>query len=243
MSDSPDTDVAQYQSFSALAVVGLIFACLSVFALVDPVAWVLPLAGIILSGLALRRIARNSPTLTGRKVALAGLLLSLFLGGAASGEWFAHRWLLRGQARQFAQVWFDLLRAEQPQKAYQLTRRRGSRQPLDATLWAYYRKNPQSREELDNYVTRPEVRTLLALGKKDQVRYYLTESQSRDGNRENVTQAYAVTYDDAGAKKTFFVRLTLERSAIRSGGSGWRIVQSEGGIRPTSMPEEKTPAE
>lgn len=239
MSDSPDTDVAQYQSFSGLAVVGLIFACLSVFALVDPVAWLLPLTGTIISGLALGRIARNSPLLAGRKLALVGLLLSLFLGSAASGEWFAHRWLLRGQARQFSQVWFDLLRAEQPHKAYQLTRHPSSRQPLDETLWAYYRKNPQPREELDNYVTRPEVRTLLALGKNDQVRYYQTEAQSRDGNREDVTLVYAITRDVSGAKTSFFVRLALERSAIQLGGAGWRIVQSEGGIRPIAMTEEE----
>ena len=238
MTDAGDTEVAQYQSFSSLAVVGLIFGLLSVFALVDPMAWVLPLLGLLLGGLALRRIAKNSPALVGRKVAIVGLVLSLLFGGAAMGEWCAHRWLLRSQARQFTQTWFDLLRHQQPHKAYQLTQHPNRRQPLNETLWSYYREGPQPREELENYVAMPVIRALLALGKNDQIRYYETESQRRDGRRENITLIYAVTYDSPTGKKTFFVRMVLEHSSTRSGGAGWRIAHGEGGIRPESMVEE-----
>jgi len=236
MSDPHDEEVAQYHAVSGLAVAGLVFGVLAVTALIDPLACVLPLAGLLLSVLALRRIAHESPALIGRKAALAGLALSLLFGGTAVAERLTHRWLIRRQARQFAETWFDLLLKHQPEKAYQLTVHPNHRQPFDETLWDYYREGPNSREQLENYVADPGIRTLLALAGKARIRYWQTEMQIRDGERETLYLVYAVTYGKAAKRQTFFVRLQLQRLPLRRAGqNGWRVLDTEAAVRPASM--------
>ena len=116
-----DDDIAQYRQLCVLAVVGLILGLLSAAALIDPLTWVVPGAGILVSWLALRRIARAEAGLAGRKAALAGLLLSVLFGAAGAANAITYRALVRQQGRRFAEEWFELLLARQPQKAYQLT--------------------------------------------------------------------------------------------------------------------------
>jgi len=176
MSDSHDAEVAEYHPLCATAVVGLVFGLLSVAALVDPFAWLFPVIGIVLSGMALARIAWIHPELLGRKAAVAGLALSLIFGSAGVSQWVVTRALLRRQARQFTTAWFEALAHGQPHIAHQLTEPPRQRRPLDNTLWKSYRTGPRWQEQLREYVAMPLVRTLLALGEKVQVRYCGTES-------------------------------------------------------------------
>jgi hypothetical protein len=105
------------------------------------------------------------------------------------------------------------------------------RQPLDARLWQFYRDGDTVRRELETFVTLPTIRTLLALGEKAQVRYYKTTFGPRRGDRENLQQLFAVTYNDAGKKKTFFVDVRLEHSTPGNAGrAAWRVTGFEGGV-------------
>jgi hypothetical protein len=240
LSDPQDQEVLDYQAVSVLAVLGLIVGLLAVSALLTPVLWSVALAGIVLNGLALWRIAKEAPALIGRKPALVGLLLSVFFAGAAVGDWFTYRWLLRREATQFAALWFDFLRSDQPHKAHQLSRHPNTRRPLDEKLWKEYFEGSDQREELENYVARPEVRTLLALGPKAQVRYYDSPAQWQEGNRDAIDLVYAVTIPDAGQKKkSFFLNLILERHALgKPPRAEWQISNSEGGVRPDGKKPE-----
>jgi hypothetical protein len=236
LTDPLDAQLAQYQGLSAAAVVGLILGLLAPLAVMDPVLWAVPLLGILVNGWALWRIAGRSPMLVGRRAALAGLILSTLLAAAAITDWLAHRCLLRREARQFAGQWFDLLAQGQPQKAYQLVLSPKYRRPFDDKLWDFYRESTHWRAELENYVSQPLVRTLLTLGQKARLRYYQTTAQWPEEGRDHVAQVYAVSYQQAGRKETFFVLLELQRVQFANGRANWRLLHAEGGIRPAGWP-------
>ncbi len=231
LSTPDEADVAQYRAVCGLAVVGSIVGLLSFVAVFAPMLWIVPALGVVLGILALRRIARETPTLVGRKAALMGLALSLVFAVAAPTEFFYYRWLLRQEARQFAGYWFEYLLNKEPHKAHQLTDSAAGRQPLDEKLWEYYPTGAESREALEGYVARPVVRAILTLGNQAHVRFYNTESQSTENERDIVVQSFAVTFSSEGEPKTFFVRLVMERSQIAGKRkAGWRVVRDEGGL-------------
>jgi hypothetical protein len=235
LNDRQDDDLAQYRALSVPAVAGLILGLLSVVALVDPLAWLVPLTGVVVSAVALRKIARAAPALTGRRAALAGLVLSVLFGTAAVADWTAYRALTRHEARQFALLWFELLAEREPKKAFQLTLSPRERHPADEGLTEFYREGPHWHRMLLDYVDRPLVRTLLALGPRAVVRYYETRWQQSEGDREKLYQVFAVTFDDGGQKKTFFVGLTLHRIKLESGPAVWQIADSDTGFKPEGL--------
>ncbi len=64
--DAADEEVVRYRAVSSLAVAGLMAGLLSLLAMFATVLWLLPLAAVVLSGLALRRLAARGPELVGR---------------------------------------------------------------------------------------------------------------------------------------------------------------------------------
>jgi len=109
------------------------------------------------------------------------------------------------------------------------------RQPLDERLWAFYGEGPRWKAKLEDYVAEPLIRTLLELGKDAQVRYYATIGQRFDGQVDELAQIYAVTYDNAEAKKTFFVALELHRRRLETGQANWQIVSAKSCARPVDL--------
>ena len=231
ITDSEDAERAAYRALAGQAVLGLIFGLLSPLALVDPMLWWIPALGVVLSVWALRRI-KKSDSLTGRKMAVAGLMLSLLFAAAAPTDLLAYRRMVRNEARQFSSLWFQFLIHDEPQKAHQLTQSPVMRHFLDDHLWAFYRSDPRLRQQLENYVKIPLVHTLLALGPKAQVRFYDTADQTQDGDGDMVTQLYAVTYEEDGEKKSFLVALEMMRQKLATGEAGWHIHQASGPVRP-----------
>ncbi len=235
ISDPRDSEYAGYRALAGQAPAGLIFGLLSPLALIDPLLWIMPAAGLFFSVWALRRIKRNPSALAGRRLAAVGLTLSLLMSVAAPTEWIAYRVRIARQARQFSSLWIDYLTEGQPHKAHQLTLPPRRRPPLDDHLWGFYRNDPRQRESLENYTKIPAVRALLELGPRAWVRFYDTVSQSRANNRDLVEQLYAVTYEEEGQRKSFFVDVRTMRPKSAAGGSGWRVVGAEAGVRPEGL--------
>jgi hypothetical protein len=231
ITDAKDEELAAYRALAGQSVLGLIFGLLAPTVLIDPLPWALfPAAGLVLSFWALRRIKKDD-SLTGRKMALTGLLLSLVFVVAAPADWWEYRRIVRAEARQFSTLWFRLLRDDEPQKAYQLTLGLQSRHPLDDRLWAFYRSDAKLREQLEDYVKSPLVRTLLALGPKAEVRFYETSGQTHENVEDMVEQLYAVTYEEEGEKKSFFVVVRMVRQKLVTGEATWRILDANGPVR------------
>jgi len=218
----------EYQAISGLAVAALLVGLLSFTAFAFPLLWAVPLAGIVLGGLALRRIAQQAPALIGRKAAFVGLMLSLACAAAAPTEWLAYRWLLRREARRVALAWFDFLSNDEPGLAHQLAQDPRYRRPPEGML--------EYRSTLEKYVSAPAIRSLLALGDRARVRYYDTAAEYHAHDYDAVEQTYAVTYEQEGRSKTFFVALTLRRYRdTRARRAGWSVQLDEAGFLPAAI--------
>ncbi|HID75522.1 MAG TPA: DUF4190 domain-containing protein [Planctomycetaceae bacterium] len=76
-----------YRAVSGLAVASMVFACLSLLAMADWVLGLIPLTGIVLGMLALRRIRRYPDTLMGITAARMAILISSLL-------WIVGAWRL-----------------------------------------------------------------------------------------------------------------------------------------------------
>jgi hypothetical protein len=233
ITDSQDAEFAAYRPLAVQGVVGFLFGLLSPLALVNTAFWLLPVIGLSLSWWALRRIHRGEAATTGRRLARIGLVLSLLFLVAAPTDWLVYRRMVRNEARQFCTLWFGYLAAGKPQKALQLTVPPQMRQPLGENLWAYYRNEARARMGLENYVQSPLVRTLLALGSsRAMVRFYETTGQSQLGNDDVVDSVFAVTYEDEGEKRSFFVSLKAARMKLADGSADWRLLTTDGGVKP-----------
>jgi hypothetical protein len=244
ITDSRDAELASYRALPVLVVVGLIFGLLSPLAMVDIMLLCVPVIGAMLSWVALRRISKDPQALGGRKMAIAGLALCLMFLAAAPADLLAHRWMIENESQQFADLWFQYLTDGQPQKAHQLAIDPAARQPLDERLWAYYRSAPAPKSEqpgiptstpradLEHFVKQPVVRALLALGPKARVRFYQSGDQLSEGGNDLIGLLYAVTYDDRGERKSFFVVVQMLRRKLAEGRAGWCIVRSDVGGRP-----------
>ncbi len=232
ISDSQDAELAAYRSISGLAIIGLILGLLAPLAMVDPVLWLLPIPGVIVNWMALRRIRFAGPSMMGRKIAILGAAISLAFLAAAPAEWFVYRKIVRDEARQFADMWFRYLAHDEPQMAYQLTIAPRSRQPLNDQLLSYYQSNRDLSQQLESYANGSPVRSLLALGPRAQVRFYQTIDQTRGEALDQIAVCYAVTYDEQGEKTSFFVLLQLIHGVLPDGRADWRILQAQGGFRP-----------
>lgn len=231
-----DADVVQYRAVSGLAIVGLLAGLLSLLALAVPLLWAIAILAIWINVVALKRIDVNAPALLGRKAALAGLALAVVAFCAAPADWVVYRRLLREEARQAAMQWFDFLRTNKPLEAHQLTVSPNSRDPLDDSLWNAYQGGGEGRMVIDQFINGTEVRTLLALGDKATARYYDTESQWSESDRDRVYQTFAVTFQDRDGLKTFFVGMLLDRTLDRpTGHAYWQITRTFGGVRPKAL--------
>jgi hypothetical protein len=214
---------------------------LSLLALAAPLLWAVAIVALIVNLKALERIAANAPALLGRKAALAGLAFSVIALCAAPADWIVYRASVRQESRRFAELWFEQLRADRPHRAHQLTVEPTSRDVLGDQLWDAYR-DEMARSMLRQFVARPEVRTLLALGDKATVRFYATESQWRDGERDQVYQTFAVTFPDSDGLKTFFIGLLLQRQVdLPTGHAYWHIARTAGGVKPKHLGGDGNP--
>jgi hypothetical protein len=222
-----------------LAVAALIAGLASPLALAHPFLWLVPGAGVLVSGMALRQIARSEGLLLGRKAALAGLALSLVFGTAAPVRLTSDTWYLTEAARPMADQWFALLRDGKPERAYQFgllpqVRRKADESTPD--LWRYYRSDSGAAAALRKFVDEPLVRALLALGAKARVRLFETAWVEHGAEFERVCLIYAVTFEERDQRRTFFVNLILRRTVDpQSGQPQWRLEAYKGGVVPPSL--------
>ena len=235
ITDHRDAELAEYRALAGQSVAGLIFGLLAPLALIDPLLWVFPLLGLLFSYWALRRIKNADPALTGRRLATVGLMVSLLFAVAAPAEWLAYHWKIRAEARHISAMWFDCIMQEQPHRAHQLSMAPQLRRPFDDRLWDYYRDNPRQREALKNYTANPAIRAMLALGPRARVRFYDTTAQGRDDTADHVEQLYAITYEEDGERKSFFVAVRMMREKDDDGKAGWRMLSAEGGVVPKRL--------
>ncbi|MCH8047069.1 MAG: DUF4190 domain-containing protein [Planctomycetes bacterium] len=226
LSEGFEAQQMQYRAVSKLAVATFVLGLLCITTLLDPMFWILPVIAIVLCGLALRGIARSDRVLTGRWCALWGLALAMLLGAAGPAKWGGYRWLIHQEARRVADEWWKHIAADSPDKAFQLTVSPQLRQPRDETIGEFYEKNPESAEDLREYIELERVSSLLAEFRNAGAtfRYHHSEAQLSSGTRDWVSLVYTVTYENQGQTETYHLRLDLRRYRnFRTGGGRWEI--------------------
>jgi hypothetical protein len=231
-------ELPEYRSISVTAVVGLLLALFSPLALVRALLVVIPVAAAVLCLFALYRIRTSEGRLAGRAPALVGLGLACFFAAAAPAKVITWRRTLNARATPVALAWLELLQAHEPHKAHQLMKPDLVRRPLTDDLWTYYRNDAAARRELEEFVSTPEIKFLLTMGDRTQIRFYEPIGIDYPTSTSAVVmQTYTVSYDDpAAGRTTFFLSLMIERrEAAGSSGEQWRIGGSSPGVTPTSF--------
>jgi hypothetical protein len=110
---------------------------------------------------------------------VAGLLLGAALLAAAPVEDLVYRRLVRQQGREFAEMFFDAVRNGEPYKAHCLMIDPLHRRAVENQLPQFYAKTETQRKQLKQFVNEPVMRTLFALGKDAQYRFYETAADPR----------------------------------------------------------------
>jgi hypothetical protein len=234
ITESQDAEIVQYRPLAWQAVPGLIFGLVSPLSLLAAGLFVLPLLGVIFSHWALRRIRKYAPTMVGRNIAWAGMTLSLLFAVAVPADILTYRWMIRGEARQFTDLWFNYIALDEPQIAYQLSLPAQQRQPQSVRLWDHYRQAAKDRENLGKFTAIPAVRTLLAMGAGARIRFYDIVEQIHEDDNDQVNLIYAVTYEESGDRKSFFLNVFVLRSIVDNK-ADWRMTSIDGGIRPAGF--------
>ncbi len=230
-------DQDEYRAVSKLAIAALVMGVAAPLVLIGPLLAVVPILGIVVAWVALRRVADSGGELVGRGATLIGLALSITCLMIAPSRHVAVSWYLHREARPWAERWFELLANDQPHRAHQLTLAGNQRSGPDEHLWDVYRNNPQKGVALQEFVESPLVRAVLALGDRAEVIHWDNVSRQSMAGQDYVVQNFAVSYHDNGQKKTFIGRLTMSRETNElTGDSNWRVTNFEGGVSPAIEP-------
>lgn len=243
--DSTEFDIAaevqseedSYRALSPWAVLALVLGLASALTLVHPLLALLPVLALASGFAALRQIRHYAPTYIGRWAALVGMWLAILFLVAMPTRWLVWRTLIEGEATRFGNEFMRLLVQEQAIEAHQLSLPLAIRMPTDETMLEIYREDPARVAGVKSFVADPPIRTLLALGERADVRLYDVESIVTNGDSAVVALLYAITFDDAGVKRTFFVRLILLREAASGDArSSWKVHHVAGDVLPNAEP-------
>jgi hypothetical protein len=213
-----------YRPVCGLAVAGLIVGLLSVVVLFGEVFWPVAGLGVVLSLVALRRIATVTPPMVGRAPALVGLVLSLFFLAAGVTQSASYHYLLLRQTAAVADQWFDALRNNDPYRANELLRSPEVREAPGTDLRSRYHKSVGLMTELNNFKQYDPVPMLLSLGEEAQIEFLTHDMVVSNEKRDEVVDVYRLKYEVQGKPASKYVVLIMQREARhRNSLGGWRI--------------------
>ncbi len=131
----PDEEaLTAYRPVSAWAIIAFLTGLASPVAFLDPLALLVPAVGIAVATWALHRLAQCDSRPTGRRWAMAGLVLCLFFAAAAPVRFVARRHALHERALAFCEQWIAAIKENRPWLAFELTRPAAARPALDTPL-------------------------------------------------------------------------------------------------------------
>lgn len=208
-SDISTDAVEDYRTVSRTAVFALVLGLLSPLALVHPLSWAIPWAGMLVAWQALHRIAQPNSMISGRTIALIGLFLTVLFGAWAPARHLTERKLLTGQAQQFAETWLDLVRDGSLQEAHRWMLPPYQREPGLPTQ-QFYEQNVHLQEDLETEFT-SEPANLIAAQPGSTVRFLGVESIEGDARDQRIVLQYVLRRDNGQgsdqANVHFFARV------------------------------------
>ena len=163
-----DRDSEELQPISRLALVACLFGVLSGLAFFHGVLWVLPAAGCVIGGIALRQTTRPDSVYTGGRIATIGLGLSILFGALVVAKAALEYRLVTQQAVQFAESWIDITRSGNIPQAANWFQAPGIRPAVGTDLAEHYESNEDAKLFLQSVKSNPAVQRLKRLGPVDQ---------------------------------------------------------------------------
>jgi hypothetical protein len=243
--DAQDAELSEYRYLPGQVVVAIILGLLSPLALVDPWLMCVPVLGVFFGVWAIRRVRQNASAMTGRKRAIFGLALSLIFLVAAPTDAIASYRLINQQAREIADAWFRLVlekRLPEARRLMLIVKKENKQETPQHSPVAMAAMNERAKhnapgksefdQEVEEFSKGPLVETLMSLGPAARVRFFQTHQQQHIDSSDVVQLVYAVTYDDGGERKSFFVCADVRRIKLSSDQFDWRIMNVYGGFRP-----------
>ncbi|MHB8899025.1 MAG: hypothetical protein ACYC6Y_09790 [Thermoguttaceae bacterium] len=229
-SQAVEAELPQYRALSGLAVLGFILGLASALAVVHIGLSFVGAFAAICCVAALVSISRAPSERSGGWLAVTGLALAAFWMAAGSTRELTERYLLDVYSRPFALQWFEYLKKGEPAKALEMANGALARRPLDDKLLKHYLSSQEEYESLQSFVGKPEVRALLALGERAQVRHY----GCVEAHDNSAAQVFAVTYEEQQTKKSFLVQINVTRTEVpEQGVAAWRTEDSTGPWNPS----------
>jgi len=235
--------VEGYLPVCGLAIAGAILGCLSLLAYWRVFFCSVALAGVVVNGLALWRIAASGRAMSGRRAAIVGLACSLLFGSTAAAHTLLKPLRLHGEARRFALEWFTAFEEGEFEKAFELIDPHWVRLPIDENLAERYEQDPDRKARLENFLNQEPARTLRSLAGKSRVHYVRNEGLRLaldDYDEFNVVDVYEVSVD--GSLDSRLLKIELRKLPnLFTKEWGWQVKKVNWLASPPSG-KPKTPA-
>jgi hypothetical protein len=228
-------ETTNYRKLSVLAIIGLLIGLASPLCFGAPLLMTIPIAGIIISILALRQIAASDGTLAGRWAAATGLALCVAFAVAPFTRGYVLQAMRTQQADAFGRQWLSQMAAGKTEQAYRMTndsiRRLPPPEPGDNTP----RPDPYT-----TFLGQPLVKALTAAGPDAEIRPEQAVSyEAPSFQRVYVRQRYRITPKaGAGDTQPLVVDVTMQRAKLPGeDASRWLIFSLDDPNKPAPAPD------
>jgi hypothetical protein len=224
VSSLDEAPLTGYRKVSLAAVLALIAGLVSTLALAHPFLWIVPPIAVVLAIVALRTIAAEDADVTGKNLAVIGLMFALVFGLWAPARVLTRQWHLYSQAHFFADEWFDLLRAGKLHEAHQLTLPPIERQLPGANLAKVYRDSVEVGRGYKNFFEAKPAKLLAQWASQAEYRYAGGDFVGPvDARVEQIALLYRVRQEADGRAREANLRIVLDRQKGENGRFFWRV--------------------
>jgi hypothetical protein len=214
----------EYRTLSVLAIISLVMGFAAPLAVAAPFLLAIPLFGVAVSLVALRRIAVSGGVLAGRWAATTGLVLCIASAVMPVSHNLIQRAIRVNQAEQFGRDWVTMVISGNLKEAFRLTVD-GTRPALPVEPNA-----PPKPAPYGTFIDQPVIKALQAAGAGANIRIRDTDDyQAVNWRSITVRQVYTVTpasTASAGASsQPMELVLTVQRATLpRESMSRWLVV-------------------
>jgi len=227
-------ETTNYRTLSVLSVIGLVIGFASPLCFGAPLLMIIPIAGIIISILALRQIAASDGTLAGTWAAATGLALCVIFAVAPFTRNYVLESMRSSQADAFAREWLNEMVSGKTEQAWRLTtdsiRRPPPAEPGDKTP----RPDPYT-----TFLEKPLVKALTAAGPDSEIQREQSLSyDAQSFHRVYVRHRYRVTPKTGDNAQPFAVDVTSVRSKTAGDdASRWLVFSLDDPSKPAPAPQ------
>ncbi len=204
--------VEKYRPLSASAVIALVLGLISPVGVFAAYLLVVPLAGAAVAMTALARIANSEDAYSGRRLAVIGLLFSLYFGGWGIAQHWGTQWMIARQARACTDGWLQLLVEDKPLDAFRWNMAPEQRIAPGLPLAEFYAQNAEPRRAAEQFLSIIPFPTDMQSSSLKSFRYLGNESITmQELGDQSIENRYEVTFEKDGETRTEKVNIRITR--------------------------------